>query len=56
VFVAVDIQDVMSMRNIDICGLSGSEIFFDLISQTARLKKNKTGYKICVAIFFTTFI
>jgi len=36
VFVAVDIQHAMCMRHIVIYGLSGSTVFFHIISYTVR--------------------
>jgi hypothetical protein len=41
VSVALGIQHAMHMRHIVICGLSGSTIFFDMISYMARIS-NKT--------------
>jgi hypothetical protein len=57
VFVALGIQHEMRMRNIVICGLPGSTIFFHFISQTALFsKKTVTEYKMRVLIFSTTFV
>jgi len=38
-FVALGIQHAKRMRLTVICGMSGSTVFFHIISQTARLKK-----------------
>jgi hypothetical protein len=39
-----------------ICGLSGSAIFFCIISYTARGRENVIEHKMCVLIFSTTFV
>ena len=38
-----------------ICSLSGSTVFFHIISQTVRLKKI-IEHKMCVLVFSTTFL
>jgi hypothetical protein len=54
-FVASGNQHAMRMRHFVICGLSGSTIFVDIISQIARFSKKKTEHQTCVLIFVTTF-
>jgi hypothetical protein len=57
VFVAFGFQHAMAMRHIVIYGLSGSSIFFHIMSQIAWFsKKNVIEHKIYVLIFSTTFI
>ena len=57
VFAALVIQHAMRMCHIVICGLSGSTIFFYVISQMERFsKKKKIEHKIRVLIFSTTFV
>jgi hypothetical protein len=43
VFVALVIQHAMRVRHIVICGLSGFTVFFYIISQKERLKKEKNA-------------
>ena len=47
VLVALDIQNAMRMRHIVICDLSGSIVFFHIISQTAGLSKKLIKHKMC---------
>jgi hypothetical protein len=56
VFVALGIQREMHVRHVAICGLSDCSIFFHIISQTARFSTNVIEYKMCVLIFYTTFV
>ena len=50
-FVATYIQDLMSTCHIDICDLSGSTIFFHIITQTALFSKTKVMNIKCVYWF-----
>jgi len=55
--VALGIQHVMSMRHIVVCGLSGSTIFFQVISQRARSSGEKKLLKVKrVLIFLQLFL
>ena len=38
---ALSLQHIISMRYIVVCGLPGSVMFFDIISQMARFSKKK---------------
>jgi hypothetical protein len=54
VFAALGIQNAMRMPHTVICGLSGSKLFFHIISQTVRFwKKKATGDAIHVLISTT---
>ena len=56
VSVALDIRHAMRMRHIVICGLSGSTVFFYIISQMARISKRVIERKMCILIFSAMFI
>jgi hypothetical protein len=58
VFVAVGIQHVMRTRHIVFCGVSGSKIFFHIVSYTVRGEKKAMNiiyfdflYKLCLKHF-----
>ena len=51
VFVALGIQHAMRTRHVFICGLRGSTIFFQIISQTARFSKKMLPDIKCVFWF-----
>ena len=56
VFVALGIQHAVHIYHIVICGMSGSTIFFLIISQAALFWGGDPENKMCVLIFSTTFI
>jgi len=57
VFVALGIQHAMCMHQIVICGRPHCTESFHSIGQTARSEKKKLlNTKICVLIFFKTFV
>jgi hypothetical protein len=45
----------MRMRHIVICGLSGTTVFFQIISQTAPFSKNGS-FGVSLQILFETFL
>jgi hypothetical protein len=57
VFVALIIQLPMRIRQIVICGLSGSTVFFHIISQRARISGEKIfEHEMRILIFSTNFV
>ena len=56
VFLPLVIQHVMLLRRIVFRGLSGSAIFFHLISHMARFSKMVIENEMCLLIFSTTFV
>jgi hypothetical protein len=44
------------MCHIVICGLSGSTIFFHIISKCHYFQKKVTEHKMCILIFSTNFV
>jgi hypothetical protein len=48
-------QNAKRMRRVIICVVSSSNIFFDIISSTARSSEKITAHKLCILIFSTTF-
>jgi hypothetical protein len=56
VSVALGIQHETLMHHTAICGLPGSTTFFPNISQKARFTEKEVEHKMCVLIFYTTFV
>ena len=56
-FVAFGIQHSLRMRIFVICGLSGSTLFFHIVSYNGTIFGKKfTDHKMCVFIFCTTSV
>ena len=55
-FVALGIQHVMCTVHTVICDLSGYTIFFHIIINGTIFENKDTENKMCILIFFTTFV
>jgi len=56
VSVLLNIRHAMRMHHIFICRLSGSTIFFHMISKMARFSKRVIEHKMCVLVFSAMFV